>query len=124
AIDWVPADATTYPPDPGAFDLVLLAYLHLPAGQRRAALHRAAVALAPGGTLLVIGHDTTNLSDGVGGPQDPTVLFTADDVVADLSDLPELLVERAERVRRPVVTPQGTRDAVDAVVRMRRRPAQ
>ena len=34
------------------------------------ALRRAAAALAPAGTLLVLGHDTTNLTDGHGGPKD------------------------------------------------------
>jgi len=37
---------------------------------------RAASALAPGATLLVVGHDSTNLTEGIGGPQDPAVLFS------------------------------------------------
>jgi hypothetical protein len=64
--------------------------------------------------LLVIGHDTTNLTDGVGGPQDPTVLFTPEDIVADLG--PGFAVQKATRVRRPVATPDGDRTAIDALV--------
>ena len=59
------------------------------------ALRTAADAVAPGGTLLVLGHDTTNLTDGHGGPKDVSVLFTPEDVVASLGGL---VVERAEKV--------------------------
>lgn len=53
--------------------------------------------------------------NGVGGPQDPAVLFTAADVVADL-DGTGLTVSRSERVPRPVRTPDGERIAIDALV--------
>lgn len=116
-IETVCADATE--PVGGAFDLVTVLYLQLPTGQRRRAVANAAAAVAPGGTLLVVGHDTTNLTEGVGGPQDPAVLFSPDDVVADLADS-GLTVERAERVRRTVHTDAGDRTAIDALVRARR----
>ncbi|MDR3084227.1 MAG: class I SAM-dependent methyltransferase [Streptomyces sp.] len=123
-LTWVRADVRTHQPDPGAFDLVVVAYLHLPADQRRTALRHAAQALAPSGTLLVVGHDTTNLTAGVGGPQDPRVLFTPDDVLADLGPGQGAGLEpvRAERVRRPVAQgpDKGTADAIDALVRLRR----
>lgn len=102
----------------GSFDAVIVAYLQLAEGPRRAALRNAAAAVAPGGTLLVVAHDTTNLTEGVGGPQDAEVLFSPDDVVADLADLTEFVVQKAERVRRPV--PDAERDAVDTLVRLRR----
>jgi SAM-dependent methyltransferase len=116
-VDLVCADATE--PIEGRFDLVVVLYLHLPADQRRRAHRNAADAVAPGGTLLIVGHDTTNLTDGVGGPQDPAVLFGAADVVADL-DGTELTVRRAEAVRRPVAGVHGDRTAVDALVRAER----
>lgn len=129
-ITWVEADLRDYEPDPGSYDLVLIAYLHLPAADRRAVLPRAAGALALGGILLVIGHDSTNLTRGVGGPRDPAVLFSPGDVLADLAAAPGaaapgatpagLSVECAERVRRPVDTGEGSRDAIDALVRLRR----
>ena len=122
---WVCADATSWTPD-AAFDLVVVFYLHLPESQRSAALGVAAGALAPGGTVLVVGHDITNLTDGVGGPPDPSVLYGPDDVVADLrAGAGDLEVVRAERVLRPVpVTGEdgGTveRNAVDCLVLARR----
>jgi SAM-dependent methyltransferase len=116
-VDWVHADATTYR-SAEHVDLALLCYLQLPRAEWRAALIRAADALGSGGTLLVIGHDSTNIADGVGGPQDPAVLFTAADVVADLAGT-DLVIERAEAVHRPV--DGADRPAVDALVRAHRR---
>jgi SAM-dependent methyltransferase len=116
ALTTVQADVVTWTPEPRGFDLVLVVYLHLPAEQRVAVLESAAGAVAPGGTLLVIGHDLANLSGGVGGPQDPTVLCRPADVVADVEPA-GLQVQRADTVRRPVVQEDGTtRDALDLLV--------
>jgi SAM-dependent methyltransferase len=115
-VEWVHADATRYRP-PQPVELALLCYLQLPAAQRREAVRTAADSLAPGGTLLVVGHDTTNIAEGTGGPQDPAVLFTAQDVMADLKGVagPGLRIERAEAVLRPV--DGAPRPAIDALVR-------
>jgi SAM-dependent methyltransferase len=113
--EWVQADLRDYEPDRTAYDLVLYAFVQLPARERREILERAARALAPGGTLLVVGHDLLNLTEGWAGPSDARVLFTPDDVVPEL---PGLAVERAERVRRPVTDEEGRPQVqVDAVVR-------
>jgi SAM-dependent methyltransferase len=117
---WVVGDAVHGEYPDGPFDVVVVAYLHLPASSRRVAVRRCASVLAPGGVLLVVGHDSTNLAEGVGGPQDPAVLFSPDDIVADLAGIPGLTVERAERVRRPVDGSDGRRDAIDALVRATR----
>jgi SAM-dependent methyltransferase len=117
-ITTVCADATDYVP-PEQFDLVVVFYLQLAAEPRREAYLRAADAVAPGGTLVIVGHDSTNLADGYGGPQEPAVLFSPDDVLADIAPA-GLTVERAERVERPVDTPDGPRVAIDALVRARR----
>ncbi len=115
-IRWLDVDLTDYTPEPGRYDLVLIVYLHVVATQRHYIVGRAVAALAPGGTLLVVGHDTTNIADGVGGPQDSSVLFTPDDIVADLATSGlTLRIEKAERVLRPV---EGAdRPAIDALVR-------
>jgi SAM-dependent methyltransferase len=116
AIAWVVADATTFTaPEP--VDLALLCYLQLPAGERRAAVRHAAQALAPGGTLLVIAHDSHNLTDGTGGPPDAAVLYTAADVAADLEGT-GLVVEKAEEALRPV--DGAERPAIDALLRATR----
>jgi len=100
AVRWECADATTWESAP-VLDLVVIAYLQLPAAERRAAVRRGFAALRPGGTLLLVAHDTTNLAEGTGGPQDPAVLMTAEDVLADLAG-EDLEVVRAGRVPRTV----------------------
>jgi SAM-dependent methyltransferase len=106
------ADLVEHEPAREAFDLVIVLYIHIPAGQRRVVLERAAAALAPGGTFVLVGHDLLNLTDGVGGPRDPDILFTPDDIV---SELPGLEIEKAERVFRDV--DGESRPAIDALVR-------
>ncbi len=121
-LSWQVADATTWR-DPDAYDVVLLAYLQLPAEERRAAVRHAFEALREGGTLLVVAHDSTNLVDGTGGPQDPAVLMTAEDVLADLGGQ-HFEVIRAERVSRRVEQGHGSdpdRLAWDCLVRLVRR---
>ncbi len=118
-VEWVAADLIDYRPDPKAFDLVIVFYLQVPAADRRAILQAAVDAVAPDGTLFVVAHDSTNLQDGHGGPQDPARLYTALDVVTDIEGR-GLHVERAERVERPVQTPDGERIALDALLRARR----
>ena len=113
-VTWVEADVVEWRPATASFDLVVVMYLHLPAEQRRRALAHAAAALAPGGVLLVVGHDTSNLLKGTGGPQDPAVLFTPEEIVEDISGLQ---IERAEQVKRTVVTDAGEATAIDALVR-------
>ena len=115
AVDFAVADLLEYEPEPGAYDLVLLLYLHLAPPERRLVLERASAALAPGGTLLLVGHDLANMTEGVGGPSDPTIHVTPGQVAAEL---PGLEVEKAERVYRDVAG-QG-RPAIDALVRARR----
>lgn len=115
AVELVCADLLAYEPQPAAYDLVAVLYLQLPADERRLVLARAAEALAPGGTFLLVGHDVTNIVDGVGGPSDTRVLYAPEDIVADL---PGLEVVRAERRLREV---EGEdRPAIDALVRARR----
>ncbi len=116
-VHWVQADVVGYEPEPGGFDLVAVLYLQLPHGELDIALRAAAAAVAPGGALVVLGHDSTNLTDGYGGPKDPAVLFTPEDVVASLEGL---VVERAEKVRRTVSLADGEAVAIDAFVRARR----
>jgi SAM-dependent methyltransferase len=121
-IRWVCADATRWD-EPAAYDLVVVAYLQLPAPERRAAMRAAYASLVEGGTLLVVAHDSSNLAEGTGGPQDPAVLMTAEDVLGDLDGL-AFDVVRAERVARQVGDGHGeeqARTAWDCLVRLVRR---
>jgi SAM-dependent methyltransferase len=113
-VDWVNADLLEWRPAPRSFDLVAIMFLHLPRDERRPVYAAAAEAVAPGGLLLVVGHDLANLTEGAGGPQDPEVLFTPPEIAADLAGF---TVETAETVTRDL---GDGRRAIDAVVLARR----
>ena len=122
SVQWERADVTEYQPPAEGFDLVVVMYLHLPeivAPDRVPPRRRRGQ--KPGGTLLVVGHDSTNPNDGWGGPKDTAVLYGPDDVVADVEGLD---IVKAERVRRAVQTDDGERTAIDVLVRAVRRPGQ
>lgn len=121
-IDWQVADATTWSSD-DHYDLAILAYLQLPAAERRAAVRSAYDALAPGGTFLLVAHDSTNLAEGTGGPKDAEVLMTAEDVLGDLADrsYEVVIAERVDRVVERDDEHGGRRQATayDALVLLR-----
>lgn len=123
AVEWVCGDATTWNRT-DSYDLVVVAYLQLPAAERRAAVRNGFAALRSSGTFLLVGHDTTNLTEGTGGPQDASVLLTAGDVLSDLGG-EAFDVVRAERVERMVTVAdehggEAARTAYDCLVRLRR----
>ncbi len=107
-VDWVHADVLAWEAR-RVYDLVLLVYLQLPPADRRAALAKAGAVTAPGGSVLVVAHDLSNLIGGVGGPQSADVLWTPDEVA-----LPGFSAVRSEVAHRP--TTGG--DALDTVVRL------
>jgi 2-polyprenyl-3-methyl-5-hydroxy-6-metoxy-1,4-benzoquinol methylase len=109
------ADLVEYEPEHAAYDLVFLLYLHIPSTERGSVHAKAAGAVSPGGTLLLLGHDRTNATEGVGGPSDPDLLYTADEIAAEL---PGLEIEKATTVLRDVRGEE--RDAIDTIVRARR----
>jgi SAM-dependent methyltransferase len=116
--DWVHADLLAYEPEPAAYDLVVVLYLQIPVTERRTISRRAAGALAPGGVLLIVAHDSSNFEHGWGGPRDPAVLYSAADVRDDLADAGVEIV-RADIVERPVDAPDGEKIALDLLVRAR-----
>lgn len=114
-IDFQEADLRNYEPEAQTFALVTLIYLQIPQAELIPIITRAARAVAPGGTFLLVAHDSANLEHGYGGPRNPAVLYTAEQVVAALAG--ELTIEKAERVERPIETPDGLEVALDCLVR-------
>ncbi|BDB62419.1 MULTISPECIES: SAM-dependent methyltransferase [Rhodococcus] len=94
----------------GEYDLILSAFLHFPPPQRKALLDRAINSLKPEGILIFLGHDTINVDEGVGGPQDKEILYTPTDLVEEIDGRLEIGI--AERRYRE--TDAGT--AIDALV--------
>lgn len=113
-IDWIKADLLEFDPGSDCFDLVLLFYLQIPWNQMRVVLARAAKAVAPGGTFLLVGHDRSNLKQGHGGPSSEKVLYTPEEVAGELASL--RIVEAATRLR-PVEVEGGAVHAIDCLVR-------
>jgi SAM-dependent methyltransferase len=109
-VEWVTADATTWV-SPQQVDLVVIAYLQLPAADLARAISNAAGYLAPGGTLALVGHDRANT---VGGPADAALLNTVEELEAAASDLDIVECRQVERV-----TPKGA--ALDTVLIARAR---
>lgn len=129
-LDWVVADLATWPLGDQVWDLVAHVYLHWTTSEREPFLRRCAAAVAPGGALVVVGHDRENIANGRGGPQDPDLLTTPDEQRA-LFEAAGLDVVRSERVARAVTVEPGhgdapggdvpsTVDAIDHVVVARR----
>lgn len=109
-VEWRLADARTADLGQVAWDLVLVLYLHLPPHDLEPVLTRCAAAVAPGGLLVVLGHDRANT---VGGPPDPDVRYEVPVLRRAAGDLRVL---RAEQVERPV----GAETALDALLVARR----
>jgi SAM-dependent methyltransferase len=117
-VTWTLADLLDAPALAPA-DLVLIAYLQLPAAQLRVAVRHAAGAVAPGGELFLIGHALRNLTDGTGGPQSADVLWTAE-LLREALDGTGLGVDVLDEVVREVETEDGPREAIDLLLRAHR----
>ena len=115
-VEWLCEDLASWTPPAGAFQLVVIAYLQIPGDAMRAVLAHVASALAPAGDLMMIGHARQNLAEGVGGPRDPALLWSPEEI-DDVLSAHGLTVERCEHVQRPVETPEGPREAIDVIVR-------
>ncbi len=114
-VSWLVADLATWLP-PVRYDLVVSQYVHpgIPFGEFVA---RLADAVAPGGTLLVVGHDHADEHSAAHAPEQASIGL--DTVTGELS-APSWSVETAEsRVRH--LDHGGTRRTFhDLVVRARR----
>ncbi|MGD9792213.1 MAG: class I SAM-dependent methyltransferase [Acidimicrobiia bacterium] len=98
------ADIEIWSPEPATFDLVAWVYVHLPEPVRTEAVKRVVTGLRTGGLLVWVGHDLDNITNGVGGPQDPAVLARVDELTAMLDGLE---IVEAKQVLRNVATESG-----------------
>jgi SAM-dependent methyltransferase len=117
-VEWRQADLRTWRPDGEQWDLVTSHFLHLLDDGMVEATRQMADAVAPGGTLLVVGHHPDDEHTGLRWSM-PGVLFSAEQLLPALD--PDLFDVHAEARER-----RETRDGVehvvtDAVLRARRR---
>jgi SAM-dependent methyltransferase len=124
-IEWRPADLVAQPPEAGAYDLVTSAFLHPPADVRETVLRGLADAVAPGGTLLVVNHDPSDLALGIRTDARPEYFASPQELAAVL-DPAEWDVQVAEARPRAARGHEGghggeVHHVADAVLRARRR---
>ncbi|MBO4273856.1 FAD-dependent oxidoreductase [Microbispora triticiradicis] len=120
-IEWLHADLRDHPLPEGAYDLVSAQYMHLPGESRRALYARLAAAVAPGGTLLIVGHHPLDLLTVSHRPHFPQAMFTAEEIAASL-DPAAWEVTAAEARPRTAKDPEGHEITIrDAVLVARRR---
>ena len=100
-IDWVHADLRSWTP-PEQYDLVSAQFFHLSPPERGVVFASLAAAVAPGGRLLLVGHDVTDLASGAHRPHAPERFFTAAEVAASLDPAEWEVVTAATR-RRPAL---------------------
>ena len=115
-VDWVHADLTRWTPPAAAFDLVSAQYLHLPGDDRDPVIARLAAAVAPGGSLLVVGHRPSELHTGT-----PEMFFTAEQVAAPLDPAAWDVVVCEDRPRTAAGPAGRELPVADTVLRARRR---
>ena len=106
----------TRQPVPGRFDLVTSHYLQLPRDRREVAFGHLADAVAPGGTLLIVGHDPSDSATSVHRPHLAEMGWTALELAAGLG--PEWSIEVAQSRPRIVRDAEGVEVSIgDAVLR-------
>ncbi|MGQ0574834.1 MAG: class I SAM-dependent methyltransferase [Pseudonocardia sp.] len=113
-VDWVEGDLATWIPQPRHYDLVASLHVHV-AGSVAEMMLRMAAAVAPGGTLVLVGHRPLDPVTGAATPAAGQVQVGVDDAVAALDPARWELVTAEDRPRAVAGT------GVDAVVCARRR---
>lgn len=118
-VAWTHGDLTTTPLPAGAFDLVSVQYFPLLRQQPdHTALRGLLAAVAPGGTLLIVGHDLADLSPDPERGFDPGDYYQPEEVAGFLD--PNWTVLINETRRRTAPAPAGTHHTHDTVLRAQR----
>jgi SAM-dependent methyltransferase len=122
-ITWVRTDITAALPD-GPFDLVSAQFMHLPQAERDVLWRGLAAVVAPGGSLLVVGHHPSDLATAMPRPDVPGMYYTPSDVGAVL-DPADWRIVVSEARPRAVAMPDGQNVTInDAVFLAQRGSAQ
>ncbi|GAA1979990.1 FAD-dependent oxidoreductase [Kitasatospora viridis] len=119
-ITWSRVDLREEPPAPGSYDLVTAQFMHLPTQARRALFAALAEAVAPGGTLLIVGHHPRDKRESTGPWGHLDMMYPPEEVAAGLDG--SAWQVSAETRARPGLDPEGRETVLhDAVVVARRR---
>jgi SAM-dependent methyltransferase len=119
AISWLHADLAKVPA-PQAYDLVTAHFLHVPRSDQQPLFRHLAEAVAPGGTLLVVGHAFSDM-EKLPRPDLKEFGWTPDDVAAALPEGESWTIEASESRPRRATGPDGEEVTInDAILRARR----
>jgi membrane-associated phospholipid phosphatase/protein-L-isoaspartate O-methyltransferase len=117
AITWLHANLATGPVS-ATYDLVTAHFVHVPKSEQQPLFRHLAAAVAPGGTLLVVGHDVSDMAK-MARPGLAEYGWTTADVAAALSA--DWTIESAASRPRQAAGPDGDEITIhDAVLRARR----
>ena len=117
-IRWQHQDLLDWDAPVRAYDLVSSQFMHLPAEQMHLLMVQLAGAVAIGGTLLVVGHDFSDVATGL-RPDRPEMFFTAESLAAGLG--PDWTVVLCEGRNRATTGPDGDLVQItDTVLRAQR----
>jgi len=120
-IEWLHADLRDTVIEEGAYDLVSSQFMQLPGDTRRDLFARLAAAVAPGGTLMIVGHHPSDLRTTAHRMHFPDMMFTAEEIASDL-DPAAWDVLAAESRPRAAAGHDGSHTTIhDAVLVARRR---
>lgn len=84
SIAWQHQDLLKQAPPKRSFDLVSAQFMHLPLADRDPLFARLAEAVAPGGTLLIVGHAPSDMNGTEHSHHPAEMFFTAHDVATPL----------------------------------------
>ena len=111
--------------EPAAFDLVTAHYASIPRTPDHRCVDNLLGAVAPGGTLLVVGHDLEPMRAPIDTHEhsrafDPDAFVRVDDFVTALADSPKWVIEVNQKRARPQGAAAASHHVDDIVLRARR----
>ena len=119
-ISWERHDLLSWIPPAQSYDLISAQYMQVHPELRAPLVDRLAAGVAPGGTLLLVGHSPSDLTTTVHRPQQPERFFTAAEIAAALDASAWAMVVCETRPRQ-VRDPDGQLVTVhDEVIRAKR----
>jgi SAM-dependent methyltransferase len=119
AVTWLHADLAKVAA-PETYDLVTAHFLHVPKSDQQALFRHLAEAVAPGGTLLVVGHAFSDM-EKLPRPDLLEFGWSPGDVAAALPDGESWTIEASESRPRQATDPDGDEVTInDAILRARR----
>lgn len=118
-IETVVADLAEYDIEPGAWSAIVSIFLHVPRALRASVYARASAGLVPGGVFVLEAYTPRQIGLGTGGPRDPELTPTLDDLRSELSGLE---IEIGIECQREVIEGFGHTGLAEVVQVFARKP--